>query len=593
MKINEQLVNLRKKMKEKNIDAILVSTGDPHQSEYLSDHYKTREFISGFTGSNGTAVITKDKALIWTDGRYFIQCEKEISGSEFEMRKFSTPGEISISEFLLQNLHPENRVEVDFEYYSRKEFSDLFTKLSKKKIHLVHGKTIEELWENQPPISKEKVFLLEEKYSGESRKSKMKRVQEEYKKRGADSLFISSLEDIAWILNIRGRDIPNNPVTISYFYLMDQGGVLFIHSSKVSDSIRDQLEEDGIHLLDYDRVFEELKSIKNKRIYFDPLRNSQGIYNVLKENNEIIYGKEITSEFKSIKNNVEVDNLKKAYLEDGIALTKFIYRIKNTVDKESLGEYDVASYLKELRKERKHFIEESFDTISAVGENAAMMHYSANKDNQDFLKSSGFLLVDSGGQYLYGTTDTTRTIALGEISENEKHDFTLVLKSSIAVLQMVFLKGTRDSDLDIIARYPLWQEGKDYKCGTGHGVGYLLSVHEGPPRLAFKFSSPSELKLGQMFTVEPGIYRENEYGIRIENTVIVSKAMNTFDGEFYSLYNLTRVPIDLDAININLLNNEEIKYLNTYHEIVYKDLSPHLSKDEKDWLRKVTSPICK
>lgn len=590
MNTNEKLLIVRERMKVNNVQALLVTTGDPHQSEYLADHYKTREYISGFTGSNGTAVVTVDKALIWTDGRYFIQCQNEIKNSEFQMKKIGIENEITVSEFLLNELNAGDIIEVNLDYFPRKDYLELEEKLSEKSIRIKNGSTIEDIWDQQPPISKEKIFILEDKYSGESRVSKIQRIHSSLKEKKADSTFISSLEDIAWILNIRGGDIPNNPVTTSFLFLMDEGGILFVHSSKVSDEIREELEKDGIHIIDYDRTYEELFSIENRKIFIDPKRNSQRVVSILEENNQIIYGDEISTKIKSIKNETEISNLKYAYLQDGIALTKFICHIKNSISKGKIGEYDASQMLRSFRNKIEGYIDDSFETISAYGANAAMMHYSASQESQDYIDNSGLYLVDSGGQYLHGTTDTTRTIAVGPLSQEEIHDYTLVLKSSISLLNLVFLKGTRDSDLDIIARAPIWSEGKDYKCGTGHGVGYLLSVHEAPPRLSFRHSG-NELLLGQMFTVEPGIYCEDQYGIRIENTVIVEKAMTTKDGEFFKLLNLTRVPVDLDAIDVDMLTSTERNFLNSYHKEVYHDLAPYMDENELQWLKGATREI--
>ncbi|MDO5036962.1 MAG: aminopeptidase P family protein [Tissierellia bacterium] len=591
MTINQRINRLRQEMEREGIQALIVDTKDPHQSEYLPSHYQARRYLTGFTGSNGLALVSKDQAKIWTDGRYFIQCQNQIADSEFELMKMSTPGYPSVKEYVLENFSKGDKVATNTKIISEKEYRDYRDFFAKAGIDFVHSEAMEKIWESRPPLPKEEVFLLDLDYAGEARSHKLDRYRESLKELGAKSGFISSLEDICWLLNIRGRDIPNNPVTISYLYVTLEGALLFIHQEKIHGDIRKKLEKDQVHLVDYDRIVEAMNSIEGSKIALDISRNPHYLVESLSQHNDIIQCQEITAGLKSIKNERERKNLRAAYIEDGVALSKFIYWVKNQVKKEDLGEFDAASYLHGLREKRRGFIEESFTTIAAYGANGAMMHYTATKENQAPLKAEGFLLVDSGGQYLLGTTDTTRTLVLGALTEEEIHDFTLVLKASIAILRARFLEGTKDADLDILARYPLWQEGMDYKSGTGHGVGYLLSVHEDPPRISFNNPKPVRLQEGQMVTVEPGVYKEGKHGIRTENTVLVQKDIRTPDGQFYRLENLTRCPIDREAIDPSLLTEEELDWLNDYHEQVYQDLKDYLEEDEVNWLRQVTQPL--
>lgn len=591
MNTNEKLRQLRDKMKFENIDAVIVPTSDPHQSEYLPEHYKARDYISGFDGSNGIAVITLNEAKIWTDGRYFIQCKHQIAGSEFELMKLNTPGYPTVIEYIGKTLKKGQVVAINGNILSEQDFREYQAAFDKKELKFVSYPLVESIWLEQPPIPKEKIFILDEKFAGKTRREKLDILRKAYHKKGANSYFISSLESIAWLLNIRGHDIPTNPVTISYLYVNDEGAIFFIHSRKVSTEIIETLERDSIYIVDYDRVFGEIKAIKGKKIYLNISETPRPIYRNLKSDNTIIEGKDLVGELKSVKNPTEQANQKHAYIEDGVALTKFIYWLKQSRDKGILTELSAQDYLHKLRSARDGFIEESFETISAYGSNAAMMHYSAAEDNYSQIGNSGFLLVDSGGQYLYGTTDTTRTIAMGPLTEDEIHDYTLTLKSSIALLDAKFLEGTRDADLDAIARMPMWKEGKDYKCGTGHGVGYLLSVHEGPPTFSFASKKPSILKEGQIVTVEPGVYREDKYGIRIENVVIVKKWQETEDGVFYRFENMTCVPLEPEAIDVTMLTDGELDWLNDYQQKVFETISPSLTEEEVKWLKTETKPL--
>lgn len=586
----DQLLELlREELKAENLDAIIIPSTSPHQSEYLPKHYNSREFISGFTGSAGMVVVTLTRAALWTDGRYFIQAERELKGSSFELMKMGVASDPTIDQFLSSEVPYGGSVGVNLNNLSEKSYRGYVDSLKLKNIQLIHSEALEHIWTTQPALPKEDVFILGEAFAGKSRMEKLEELRQAYSKEDATATFISSLEDIAWVLNIRGGDIPYNPVTISYLFVTDEGAVLFIHREKLDDEIKRALEEDHVHIIDYDRINDEISVIDGHKIFVDISKTPHLLYDAMKENNTMIEGNELTAELKAVKNETELENLKYAYLQDGIALTKYIYWLTHL--EKPVGEYEAEEHLIELRSQRPNYLDESFKPISAYGANAAMAHYSAGPKQQDDIESSGLYLIDSGGHYLNGTTDTTRTIAMGEVSDEEKRSFTLVLKGLIQVIKNKYIEGTMDRDLDILARVNLWSDGKNFNHGTGHGVGYILSVHEAPPTISNRVSTPTVLKPGFVFSVEPGYYVEDNYGIRSENIVYVKPWETTQDGDYLELYNLTRVPFDQKALDISLLNKDEIKWLNDYHQLVLEEVGPHLEEAELHWLKSVTAPI--
>ncbi|MDO5725187.1 MAG: aminopeptidase P family protein [Tissierellia bacterium] len=590
MNTNEKLKLLREKMKRYEIDAYIVPTSDPHKSEYLPEHFKTRQFISGFTGSQGTAVITMDKALVWADGRYFIQCEKEIAGTEFEMMKINTPGFPDYVEYLHKNLQKNDTVAFDGATFSQKDFEKLKSSLPDV-IILDELDLISEIWENRPQLSDAQIFIHEEKYTGLSAKEKIEIVREELKKIGADTFIISALEDICWLYNIRGRDIKNNPVVISYALIDRDYAYLFVDNKKLTIEVSEYLNSQGIEAEEYEYVFAHVNTIKNANIVLDKSIINRKLYKLIDKSNKIIDKTNITSDLKARKNDVELKNQIHAYLKDGVALTKFIYWVKNHKDKRELNEFDLAKTLEDFRREQEGFLETSFDTISAYGPNAAMMHYRANEDNFAKLKNKGLYLVDSGGQYFDGTTDITRTLVLGEITDEEKRDFTLALAGHIDLASTKFLHGVTGNSLDAICRRPMWNNFMDYKCGTGHGVGYFLGVHEGPHRLAQNLNDKAVLDEGMVVTIEPGVYKKDKYGIRHENVYYIKKAEENEDGKFLEFIVMSLAPIDLEGIDKDLLTKAQIEFLNDYHKKVYRELKSYLTEEERIWLKESTREI--
>lgn len=592
MVINERLKNLRKLMKDRGITAYIVITSDPHQSEYVADHYKGRVWISGFTGSAGTVVVTQDEAILWTDGRYFIQGEKELQGSEYKMYKIGIPGFPSYIEWLKENLKDGDSIGFDGKVFSQSQVENLEKEFVKKNIKFIDEyDLVGELWEDRPPLPKKEAFIHEIKYTGKSTKEKIEDVRKEMEKENADYFLLGSLDDIAWLYNIRGRDIAYNPVVISYAIVSKNEAYLFVDKEKINREVEVFLRENGVEIRGYEEVIDFLKSIdKNSKVIVDKERINRWVYKAIPEECKIINKANITTTLKAIKNPIEIENQKNAYIKDGVALVKFFHWLDKNIGKIEITEMSAQEKLLEFRKEQEGFIEPSFGTISAYKANAAMAHYSASENSNAEIKEEGFYLVDSGGQYFDGTTDITRTMAVGPITDEERRDFTLTLKGLINLSNARFLYGATGHSLDVLARYPLWQAGLDYKHGTGHGVGYLLNVHEGPHRIA---SVPNDVVLekGMVVSIEPGVYKEGSHGIRIENIVVVEEDIKTDSGQFMRFEVLSYVPIDLDAIDISLLTEKEKAWLNDYHKEVYEKLSPYLNEEERAWLREETRSI--
>jgi len=594
LKANEKIKSLRGLMKEKGIRAYIIPTYDPHQSEYLADYYKARAWISGFTGSAGTVVVTEDEAILWADGRYWIQAENEIAGSEIKLYKTGLPSTPSYAEYLRDKLEDGDSIGFDGKIFPQSDFEKLKSHFKNKNIKFIEDHDlVGELWTDRPALPKTKVFVLDEKYTGKSAKEKINQVRKEMEKEGADYFLLASLDDIAWLYNIRGRDIANNPVVISYALISKDKAYLFVDNEKLGDEVRNYLSENGIEIEDYNRVINYVENFeKGKSVFLDPSRTNRWLYKAIPEGCNIIEGTNITTNLKAIKNTTEIQNQRKAYIKDGVALVKFMYWLDQNVGKTVITEVSAAERLEEFRREQEGFIEPSFDTIAAYKENAAMMHYRAEEGKSNYeLKKEGLFLVDSGGQYLEGTTDITRTIVLGHITDEEKRDFTLTLKGHINLISARFLYGTTGSNIDVLSRYPLWQEGLDYKCGTGHGVGYLLNVHEGPHRIS---PIPNEVVLekGMVVTIEPGVYKAGKHGIRIENVAVVDEDIETeYGGKFMKFDILSYVPIDLEAVDVNMLTEKERNWLNSYHKKVYEKLSPYLSEEERQWLKEETREI--
>lgn len=593
MTTNEKIRSLRNLMASKGMDAYIVPTSDPHQSEYLADYYKTRVWLSGFTGSAGTVIVTKDKAILWADGRYFIQAEKELQGSEIELYKMGIPGFPTYAEWLRDNLAENSTVGFDGKIFAQSSLEALEKKLKGKQINLVgEHDLVAEIWKERPQPPSSKAFLHEIQYTGKTAAEKIAEVREKMAKKQATHFVVGSLDDIAWLYNIRGGDVANNPVIISYAMVTKDEAWLFVDQDKLDQAVRNNLAEQGVKIDAYENLADHMRRISTtSSIFLDHNRINAWLYAAIPAECEIIKGTNITTELKGIKNPTEIKNQRNAYLKDGVALVKFMIWLDENIGKTQITEVSAAEKLEEFRRQQEGFIEPSFGTIAAYKENAAMMHYAAEEGKSNYeLKPEAMFLVDSGGQYYDGTTDITRTIVLGAITEEEKKDFTFTLKSHINVINARFLYGATGAGLDAIARYPLWQIGSDYKCGTGHGIGFLLNVHEGPHSMGMNRNTVT-FEEGMIITVEPGVYKQGKHGIRIENVAVVTKDIETDSGQFMKFETLSFVPIDLEAIQIDLLSASEIEWLNNYHQEVYAKLAPYLSAAEKEWLAKETRSI--
>lgn len=592
MKVNERIRALRELMKERDIDVYIEPTSDPHQSEYVADHYKGRAYLTGFTGSAGLVLVTMDEAILWTDGRYFIQAENELAGTEIQLYKMNIKGYPAYDQWLLDNIPKGAKIGLNGLIFSQGNFDSLNEKLIKKSpVFHDHEDLVGMIWEMRPSLSKRETFLLEEKYSGKSTVDKLEEIKEYLTKEEGDYLLLGSLDDIAWTFNIRGRDVTNNPVVISYALIGKDKATFFVDLEKLSEDTRVELTSQGVECLAYDDVFQVIRQIaEGKTIILQKDRINRLVYKTIPQGVNIVSKDNITTKLKGIKNNVEIENQRIAYVKDGVALTKFFHWLDKQIGNMEIDEILAEEKLLQFRQEEEDFIEPSFGTISAYGPNAAMMHYSASPDKYSKLLNKGLYLLDSGGQYFNGTTDTTRTVALGPVTDEEMEDFTLVLKGHINLISARFLSGTTGHALDVLARHPLWMKGVDYKSGTGHGIGYLLNVHEGPHRIATAVNN-TPLEVGMIVSIEPGVYKQNKHGIRTENVVVVREDIKTESGDFLSFENLTLCHIDLNCIQPSMLNEHERQWLNDYHKRVFEELSPFLDDEEKQWLREKTKEI--
>ncbi|HDN2516251.1 TPA: aminopeptidase P family protein [Clostridioides difficile] len=597
MNIKDRLSGLRKFMEEKNIDAYMIPSSDNHQSEYVGDYFKSREFISGFNGSAGTVIVTKDEAGLWTDGRYFIQAESQLEGSTIKLFKMGQEGFPTTNEYLYKNIPEGGTLGFDGRVISAREGATLAEKLSKKGIKIEYQyDLIDSIWPDRPALSDSKAFLLDVKYCGESFSSKLARLREKMSEKGTSTHVITTLDDIAWLFNIRGGDVKYNPVVLSYAVITLKEVYLFVDESKLNEEILDELAKENVQIKPYNDVYEFVKNIdKTEKVLLDGTKLSYTIYNNIPCEVEKVDEFNPVMFFKAQKNEVELENIRNSHVKDGVAFTKFMYWLKKNVGKMEITEISATQKLEDLRREQEGFFEPSFNTIAAYKEHAAMMHYSATPESNYKLEAEGLFLVDSGGQYYDGTTDITRTTVLGPISDELKLHFTSVARGMINLSKAKFLHGCRGYNLDILSRSCMWNMGIDYQCGTGHGIGFVLNVHEAPNGFRWRvvperFDS-AVLEEGMVTTNEPGIYIEGSHGIRTENEIVVRKAEKNFYGQFMEFEVVTLAPIDLDGIVPELMNKDEKDYLNWYHKLVYDKISPFLTDEEREWLKVYTRAI--
>jgi Xaa-Pro aminopeptidase len=591
METQEKLKIIRDKMRELNISAYIVLSSDPHKSEYLPEYWQVRKWISGFTGSCGDLVISEDDACLWTDSRYFIQAEDQLKGTGIRLQKMREPSYPTLSEWLYENMPKGSSIGVNGSTLSVEYYNTINNLISKKDISIeTNIDLIDNMWTDRPSLFKSEIFSLDLKYSGVSRKEKIKTIQNLMEKKNASYHFLSALDEISWTLNIRSNDVDYTPVVISYLLITSNSTILFANESNISSELRKELNSDNIEILDYSKADKYLEGIeKDSTFLLDPKNTSYYYYNLINTNHTIVEEDNPSLCLKSIKNETEISGSKKTHFKDGIALSKFWYWLEQNIDK-SLTELDLEDKLLELRSEEDLFVTNSFGTIVAYGPNAALPHYSASKESNRTIENKGLLLIDSGGQYLDGTTDITRTMSVGETTYDEKFDYTHVLKGMINLSTLIFPEGTRGCNIDLAARQALWRVGRNYGHGTGHGVGSFLNVHEGPQSVRQEINNYG-IYSNMVMSNEPGCYIQDKYGIRHENLILTVPHQTTDFGRFLKFETLSLCYIDTKPILKEFLTEEEIEWLNSYNENVYESLNKHLEPEIASWLREKTLAI--
>lgn len=595
MNVPERISALRALMEERGYDAYMVPTDDNHQSEYVGEHFKARAFITGFTGSAGTAVITKDAAGLWTDGRYFIQAEQQLSGSGVKLFKMGEPGVPTVEEFIADVLPEGGTLGFDGRVVAMGEGQALEAAAAKKNGKIDYSTDlIDKIWEDRPALSEETAFALGVEYTGESTESKLKRIRKAMEEEGADIHIIAALDDVCWTTNLRGNDIEFFPLLLSYAVITKEDMKLYIDERKLTDEMKANLAKDNISLRPYNAVYEDVKELcADSSILVDPSRLNYALYNNLPKGAKVIEKVNPTVLMKAMKNDTEIKNIKNAHVKDGVAVTKFMHWLKKNVGKTEITEISAAEKLEEFRKEQEGYLWQSFEPICGSGEHAAIVHYAATPETNVPVVTDGLFLTDTGGGYMEGSTDITRTFAFGKITDRMAEDFTTVLLCNLRLARAVFMHGTCGYNLDILARMPAWERGINYNHGTGHGVGYLMNIHEAPSgfRIAIREREKAVIEPGMVITDEPGIYIEGSHGIRTENELLVCEKEKTEYGQFLCFEPITYVPIDLDAVNPDMMTKEDKEQLNAYHAKVYELVSPHLNEEEKEWLKEYTRAI--
>lgn len=593
--IKDRLEALRKKMQRMGFDYYLIPTADFHGSEYVSGYFKVREYFSGFTGSAGELLVGREEALLWTDGRYFVQAALELKGTGITLMKQRVEGVPSIEEYLALHMTGGQTLAFDGRVVPNLQIEKIKKALKGKDIHFAYKEDpADNIWTNRPAFPGGEVYVLDDEFTGMTTSKKLEKVRESLREQEVDSLFLTKLDDIMWLCNIRGCDVECNPVAMSYFYMTQNEAILFLQRKVITKKVTEILKLHGVTIKLYEDCFGYLETLSDKKVLLDKGVCSFAVCETLAEHCTICFLKNPIPLMKAVKNSTELSHMRELYLKDSIAVTKFIYYLKKVAQVEQLTEVDAAKYLDGLRRQIPGFLDLSFPTISAYGANAAMMHYEAIPDNCAKLKKRGFLLVDSGGQYLGATTDVTRTISLGELTEEEREHYTLTAVGMLQLTHAKFLHGCTGRNLDILARHPLWEKGLDYRCGTGHGVGYILNVHEGPQALRWAYNKDAEeavFEEGMDVTNEPGVYEEGKHGIRIENVMVVQKGEKNEYGQFMEFETLTFVPLDRSALVPHMLNETQKAWVNDYQKKVYEKLSAYLTEAEKQWLLEETAEL--
>lgn len=606
--IRDRLDALRKLMKERGMDAYMIPTADFHESEYVGEHFKCREYMTGFTGSAGTALITMDEACLWVDGRYYVQAAAQLKDSTVTMMKMGQEGVPSLRAYLEDKMPEGGCLGFDGRVVNAAEGLALEEMLRERGARISYGEDLAGMiWQERPELSAEPAWVLDERYAGKSALDKIADVREAMEKVHASVHVLTSLDDIAWLLNIRGNDILYNPVVLSYALVTMDQLYLFVNSSVLEGkaypyledekgiSVREYLGRTGVTVMPYDGVYDMVEGLKNEKVLLEKCRINYAVYRLIDGSNKVIDRINPTASMKAVKNDVEIENEKRAHIKDGVAMTKFIYWLKKNTGRIPMDEISVSDYLGKLRMDQEGCIGLSFATISAYGAHGAMCHYSATPESSIPLEPRGLYLIDSGGQYYEGTTDITRTIAMGPVTDEEKEHFTLVLMSMLRLGDVKFLHGCRGLSLDYAAREPLWRRGLNYEHGTGHGVSYLSSVHERPNGIRFKMVPERQdnavMEAGMITSDEPGVYIEGSHGIRTENLVLCVEDEKNEYGQFLRFEYLTYVPIDLEVIDREIMSERDVELLNRYHEQVYEKISPYLDEDERVWLAEATRAV--
>lgn len=595
MTVPERLSALRKCMEEKNIDVYVVPTADFHQSEYVGEHFKARKFITGFSGSAGTAVITKTEARLWTDGRYFIQAAAQLEGTTVELMKMGEPDVPELNAYIEEVLKEGETLGFDGRVVSVGE-GEGYAAIARKKNAKVNYQVdlIDEIWEDRPVLSEEPAFDLDVKYAGENVASKLARIREEMKEAGTNVHVVSTIDDICWTLNIRGNDIDFFPLVLSYGIITMDSFELYIDERKLDDKLKAKLAKDGVNLHPYNDIYEDVKKFGSDVVaMIDPGKLNYALFNNIPENVKTVKKRNPAILMKAVKNPVEIENIRKAQIKDSVAHVRFMKWLKENVGKMKITEMSASDKLDEFRAEMGNFIRPSFEPISSFGEHGAIVHYTSSPETDVELKEGQLFLTDTGAGFYEGSTDVTRTYALGEVPQIMKDHFTLVAISNLQLGSAKFLEGSTGMILDILARKPFWDRDLNFNHGTGHGVGYLLNIHEGPAGFRWKYrkGETEVLQEGMVITDEPGIYIEGSHGIRLENELLTCKGTLNEYGQFMYFEAITLIPMDLDAINPDIMTQEDKKLLNDYHAKVYEVIAPYLNEEEQEWLKKYTRAV--
>ncbi len=592
----EYLARLRKAMSEHGIDATVISGTDPHQSELPPHHWRGREWLTGFwsgNGTNGTAVVTADKALCWTDSRYFIQAEEQLKGTGFSMMKEDGPDAVDLIDWLTENMKAGQTVGIDGMTFSISYTQRMQQELADNDIKFNDNfPQFDYIYPERPERPKNKLFIHDEKIVGETVNSKMERLMAEVKNEFANAALLSALDDIAWATNLRtAGDIAFSPIFVAYLYINPSRKVLFIDREKITDEVAEHLKKYSIEVEDYDKVIDFVRQLpKETRLLLDPAKTSRGLYDNVACTP--VFGGSRLARLKSVKNSTMLKNLANAMEKDGVALTRFFMHVEKEFPKGELTEVGLGKTLRDLRLADKSCVDESFAPIIGWNGHGAIVHYEATEETDATISGNGILLVDSGGQYTYGTTDITRTVALGDPTPEQRHDFTLVMKGHIALAMIKFPEGTRGAQLDVLARQYLWNDGKAYYHGTGHGVGFFINCHEGPQSIRLN-ENPTPLEPGMITSNEPGLYLEGKYGIRCENLIVTEEWKTTEFGKFFRFDTMTLFPFDVNLFDTSMMTDEEIEWVNSYHDMVRSRLTPLLSGEEAKWLEEKTRHISK